>query len=93
MNRGVSVLLKAACDAAYKAGDKVTLRAARNKLKAGIKPAKSNHNIPWHMWQGIQTITDFWSNVNNATVTNASLLQADATPGTIQDQAVSLGSE
>lgn len=42
-NRGVSVLLKA-CDEAYKADDTVAVRAARNKLKAGITP-KNNYRL------------------------------------------------
>lgn len=44
MDRAIRLLLKT-CDAAYKAGDKGALRAARNKLKAGIRVAKYNYRL------------------------------------------------
>lgn len=68
LNANVHALLKA-CDEAFRAGDKVALRAARINLTCGIREAKRsyasrikqhfNNNDPQSMWKGIQCITDY----------------------------------
>ncbi|GAA6231470.1 uncharacterized protein LOC109141784 [Lates japonicus] len=68
LNAEVRSLLKAR-DAAFRSGDRVTLRAARRELNAGVKRAKAAYaqriqghvtsNDPRSMWRGIKCITDY----------------------------------
>ncbi|KAK3512377.1 hypothetical protein QTP70_007442 [Hemibagrus guttatus] len=69
MTAKVRVLIKSK-DSTFRAGDKDTLRTAWAKLSQAIREAKHAHSQrihshfqssgdTWHMWQGIQSITNY----------------------------------
>ncbi|KAK3554982.1 hypothetical protein QTP86_002415 [Hemibagrus guttatus] len=69
MTAKVCVLLKSR-DSAFRAGDNDAVRTARAKLTRAIREAKRTHSQrilghfqnsgdTWHMWQGIQSITNY----------------------------------